>query len=152
MELLDRHNMKPMQVAHSSFHYGEGRQVHTWARTSSHSTFWEHQQSGNRSSMWIDSQSVEYALFEQEPLSSPWMQAHQVYNWTMATPNIRFLWGAGGFRVFFFFKMLFIWERERESTSRGCGRGRSRLSTEQGGPLRARSQDHGIITWAEADV
>ena len=45
----------------------------------------------------------------------------------------------------------FIYLRERESTRKGRGRGRrrSRLPTEQGSQCGVRSQDSGIITWAE---
>ena len=55
---------------------------------------------------------------------------------------IKFLWN-----LFFFFKIfvsLFIWERRRA----GQGRGRSRLSAEQGTQLGTWSQDPGIMTWA----
>ena len=53
------------------------------------------------------------------------------------------------------FIYLFIWQRlreresERGNTSRGSGRGRSRLPTEQGAWCRAQSQDPGIMTQAE---
>ena len=57
--------------------------------------------------------------------------------------------------LFFIFLKIFIYlficqrERERASTGRQSGRGRSRLPAEQGARCGTRSQDAGIMTWAE---
>ena len=57
------------------------------------------------------------------------------------------------FLIFKIFKKHFIYLFEREwehkQEGRGRGRGRSRLSVEQGTRCGARSQDPGIMTWAE---
>jgi len=50
--------------------------------------------------------------------------------------------------LFFFFKILFICQRERRVRAGGMeGRGRSRLPTEQRAWCGTRSQDPGIMTW-----
>ena len=59
------------------------------------------------------------------------------------------------FLFIYFLKILFIYsteietDSERGNTSRGTGRGRSRLPTEQGVRYGAWSQDPGITTWAK---
>lgn len=55
-----------------------------------------------------------------------------------------------GTLFFFLLKILFIYFKERQrAQARGRVRGRNRLPTEQRAQHGARSQDLGIVTWAE---